>query len=177
TRPHFEEHAARAARARDAGRFAQHRAAVAPALPGRGHRQVEEVRLAGRHHHDEVAEQLHVQAQGAALVAGDERVGEVAARPWMAVDCLLDGHHLREVLLAHEPEHRDALEDGAHRTLRAASSSRGNATLSRTYSGAASAASTPPPAASRGAARRATAIALGWISGYTAVILFSRNPG
>src|SRR6266849_675925 len=125
-------------------------------------RQVEEMRLVRRDHEDEIARQLAARAQAAALVAGAQRVGEIAARPRMGVDRVLDRHHLVEVAFAHRRELGEVLEYGAHLV---SSSCLVNATLSRTYTGAASAASTPSPAASRGAASCATATAPGWMSG------------
>src|SRR5258708_5166501 len=96
--------------------------------------------------------------------AGAQRIGEVALRPRMAVDRVLDRHHFGEIAFAHRLELGEILEGRAHRL----SSSRWvNATLSLRYTGTANAASTPSPAASRGAANCATAIALGCTSGST----------
>src|SRR5437764_2503320 len=94
----------------------------------------------------------------------------------MRIERALDRHHLGEVLLAHWGENGSRLQTRAHLP---ASSSRVNATLSRTYIGAAAAASTPSPAASRGAASCATASAVACTSGSTLVnprLPYTANP-
>jgi hypothetical protein len=127
-RAHLEEHLPRAELARERHGRAEERRAVAAALPARGDREVEQVRLARRDHEHEVADQLAADAQRAAGIARAQRVREVAARPGMAVDGLLDREHLVEVRLAHRRELRLLLEHCAHRRRR---SSVVSATLSR----------------------------------------------
>jgi len=128
-RAHFQENVLRAEPAREPRRFAKQRRAVAAPLVRHGDRQVEEMRLARRHHQDEVADQLAIDAPGAAFVPGAQRIGEVGMRPGVRVDGLLDRHHLGQVFLPHALELRNVLEDRAHRL---ASSAFVKATLSRT---------------------------------------------
>mgnify|MGYP003345534787 CR=1 FL=1 len=69
----------------------------------------------------------------AAVVAGEERIEEIAARPGMGIDGVLDRHDFGEVALPHDGKARRlVLQDGAHGRALAASRSRVvRATLSR----------------------------------------------
>src|SRR5438105_3843467 len=163
-RTHFQKYIFRAELARKARRFLQERRAVAAPLMPLGDREIEKVRLARRRHQDEIADELAGEPPGAAFVAGAQRIGEVALRPRMAVDRVLDRHHLGEIAFAHRLQLGKILEDCAHCF---SSSCLVNATLSLMYTGAASAASTPSPASRRGAASCATAMAVGCTSGST----------
>src|SRR5205085_4103791 len=98
-RPHLQENVRGAERARKARRLVEERAAIAAALVRRGDREVEEMRFAHRYHEHEIADELAVQPVAAALVACAQGVGEIAARPGMCIDRLLDRQHLAEVLL------------------------------------------------------------------------------
>src|SRR5260221_6603773 len=113
-RPHLEEHVARAEATREVGRVAQQAAAETAALTPRADREVEEMRLLRRDHEHEVTEQLRAEPEATAFVTGVDRVDEVAARPGMAVDRLLDRHHAVEIGLAHRREPRRVLEHRAH---------------------------------------------------------------
>src|SRR5258706_14757795 len=116
--------------------------------------------LSGSQHKHRVNDQLPAVAHHPAAVAGAQRVAEIPQRPGKFVEVLLDLEHPAKIGLAHRLEAGDRSEDGAHQRSLVLS-----ATLSRRYTGTASAASFASPAAKRGVASFSTAPPVGAVSG------------
>src|SRR4029079_8007926 len=127
-RPHLEVNVTRTQGARDAQALREQRAAIPSALAFGGHRKVQQVCFSGSDDQDEIAEQARIDPIRPAFVAGAQRVREVAARPGMLVDGVLDLEYFSEFVFAHPLEARSCPEYGAHRAPR---SSIVSATLSR----------------------------------------------
>src|SRR5260221_1515306 len=126
--------------------------------------------FSGSQHKHRVSDQLPAVADDPAAVPGAQRVAEIPQRPGKFVEVLLDLEHPAKVGLAHRLEAGGRSEYGAHQRSLVLS-----ATLSRRYTGTASATSFASPAAKRAGASFSTARAVGAVSGRIAEIL-SPNP-
>src|ERR1700704_2031681 len=128
--------------------------------------------LSRSQHKHRVTDQLPAVAHHPAAVPGAQRVAEIPQRPGKFVEVPLDLEHPAKIGLAHRLEARGGSEYGAHQRSLVLS-----ATLSRRYTGTASAASPASPAAKRGIASLSTARAVEVVSGRTADTLSpSRAP-
>src|SRR5260221_10951456 len=111
--------------------------------------------FSGSQHKHRVSDQLPAVANHPAAVPGAQRVAKIPQRPGKFVEVLLDLEHPAKIGLAHRLEAWGRSEYRAHQRSLVLS-----ATLSRRYTGTASAASFPSPAAKRGVARFSTARAV-----------------
>src|SRR5260221_4736877 len=128
--------------------------------------------LSGSQHKHRVSDQLPAVADHPAAVACAQRVAEIPKRPGKFVESLFDLEHPAKIGLAHRLEAWGRSEYRAHQRSLVLS-----ATLSRRYTGTASAASFASPAAKRGVASFSTARAVGAVSGRIAETLSpSRAP-
>src|SRR5260221_4642390 len=118
----------------------------------------------GQHKH-RVSDQLPAVADHPAAVPGAQRVAKIPQRPGKFVEVLLDLEHPAKIGLAHRLQAWGRSEYRAHQRSLVFS-----ATLSRRYTGTASAASFAFPAAQPGVARFSTARAIGAASGRIAAI-------
>src|SRR5258706_9763639 len=135
------------------------------------------MRFAGCDHHHPVADDLAAELHDPAMVAGAERIAEIAARPWMRINFVLDRDHAIEIFRSHAAVARQIVEQRAHRSCSSSrgvvlprSSARGvalprsstrRAILLRTYSGAACSAAIELPFWNSIAASTATSRACG----------------
>src|SRR5258707_9219124 len=116
--------------------------------------------LSGSQHEHGVSDQLPAVAHHPAAVPGAQRVAKIPQRPGKFVEVLLDLEHPAKIGLAHRLEAWGRSEYRAHQRSLVLS-----ATLSRRYTGTASAASFASPPAKRGAASFSTAPPVGAGSG------------
>ena len=149
--------------------MAQQARAETHAVPALVDADVEQVRFVEHHHDDCVADEFAADAADPGTVAGSQRIGEVATRPWKRIDGVLDRQHVIEIARVHR-QHLDTRASTALMPcLLGQPFGNRQRDLVTDVTGTASAASRPSPRSRRGAARLATAAAVGGTSGRSAV--------